>query len=111
MNSNHVSPRALPPTLLCTCGYLAYYYGLSGWWSLNELDTEMSSWLRCAGHQGGCVELVWSLASHLTHVNSSNESGLFLGGLFFISGVRGRRPQLAGWLSGRQLKRRAEEWG
>lgn len=43
--TNPVSLRALPPTPLCTCGCLAYYYGLSGRWSLNELDTEMSSWL------------------------------------------------------------------
>lgn len=102
---------AAHPALYLTCGCLAYYYGLAGWWSLNELDTEMSSWLWCVVHQGGRVELVWSSASHLTHVNSSNESGLFLGGLFFISRVRGCRPQLAGWLSGRQLKRKAEEWG
>lgn len=101
---NAVSLRALPTPLafhptLCTCGCLPYYYGLSGrlpgWWSLSELDTEISNRLWCVGHQGIRVELLWSSASHLTLVNSSNENCLFLGGLFFISRVRGRRPGLA----------------
>lgn len=110
-----VSLRALCPPPPCACGCLAYYYALSGrlpgWWSLSELDTEISSRLWCVGHQGGRVELVWSSASRLTLVNSSNETGLFLGGLFFISRVRGRRPRLAVsrvW-EGRQLRKRAEE--
>lgn len=98
----------MPP--LCACGCLAYYYGLSGRlpgrWSLSELDTEISSQLWCVGHQGGHVELVWSSASHLTLVNSSNEIGVFLGGLFFISRVRGRRPRLAVCRS-----ERADSWG
>lgn len=53
-------------------------------------------------------ELVWSSASHLTLVNSSNESGLFLGGLFFIRGVRGLRtgPALCQVWEGRRLRKR-----
>lgn len=108
-----VTEGIVPP--LCACGCLAYYYGLSGrlpgWWSLSELDTEISSRLWCAEHQGGRAELVWSSASHLTLVNNSNESGLFLGGLFFIRGVRGRRPRLAGFRiwEGRQLKKGVRE--
>ena len=124
-----LNPRQVPhrycvtegivPPHTCTCGCLAYYYGLSGrlpgWWSPSELDSEISSRLWCVGHQGNRVELVWSSASHLTLVNSSNESGLFLSGLFFISRVRGHRPRLAvcrsawadGW--GRGLKKGVRE--
>lgn len=104
-----------PQPSLGSCGCLAYYYGLSGrlpgWWSPSELDTEISSRLPCVGHQGGCAELVWSSDSHLTLVNSSNETGLFLGGLFFIRWVRGHRPRLAFFLvrEGRKFRKRADE--
>lgn len=110
----HWGHCALPPPP-CACGCLAYYYALSGrlpgWWSLSELDTEISSRLWCVGHQGGRVELVWSSASRLTLVNGSNKTGLFLGGLFFINRVRGCHPGPAvSWVrEGSQLRKRVEE--
>lgn len=108
-----VSLRALcpfpPPVFVPVVVWLIIMVCLAGGLRMNLIVNEQLA-VMCRASRGR-VELVWSSARHLTHVNSSNESGLFLGGLFFISGVRGRRPRLAGWLSGRQLKRRAEEWG
>lgn len=55
-------------------------------------------WLNWVVKSAACSDVqgiqgpVCSSASHL--VNSFNESDLFLGGLFFIRGVRGRSPRL-----------------